>query len=432
MLYGFRMKKITFMLGVVLFLFLLWCYTSAGLTEYVYINSGIKWISLLIADFLLLIIIAQNHLRWQQYEEKMVILYLLIIVIVLYNNQNLLHGSSNFELFFISSILLLFVFTCLKEWYKPFFVMVKMGGLFYSIMTVLTFFSREFYINCVYPIFVKSDGYNLLLKCYENGFMPGFTNHYSSNAMFICVPLGFVLCNAFFNTSILKNEKKKELLIAFVMAVALLLTGKRAHIIFTIAALFLTYYIYQSNRPRGRLIKIIGVGIIVFLIFFIVAQLLPQVTNFIIRFQETSKGGDVTLGRIILSVEALSFFAENPLLGIGWDGFKYQYFLAHGIILNVHNVYVQLLCETGLIGSTVFYVFFIVNFHHCVRAFKEIRKNRVYEKERKSQQYIAMACFMQTLFLLYCTTGNPLYDTPMLFPYICACAIGMHFYREVF
>ena len=36
----------------------------------------------------------------------------------------------------------------------------------------------------------------------------------------------------------------------------------------------------------------------------------------------------------------------------------------------------------------------------------------------------------QTLFLLYCLTGNPLYDPQALFPYACSVAAGEYCIRH--
>ena len=44
---------------------------------------------------------------------------------------------------------------------------------------------------------------------------------------------------------------------------------------------------------------------------------------------------------------------------------------------------------------------------------------------------LTLSISMQTMFLLYCLTGNPLYDSQMLIPYLCSCAMGEYYILRI-
>ena len=163
-------------------------------------------------------------------------------------------------------------------------------------------------------------------------------------------------------------------------------------------------------------------------LFIIGCQFVPELANFVIRFQQTAEAGDITLGRLDNSVVAIELFKKNALFGIGWDAFKYYYQGIYGTLLNVHNVYVQVLAENGLFGAVPFYAFFIISFVRAVKYLYVLRKSRIKSSER--DLFLAISIAMQVLFLLYCLTGNPLYDQQIFYPYICAIASGEYYIRN--
>ena len=108
------------------------------------------------------------------------------------------------------------------------------------------------------------------------------------------------------------------------------------------------------------------------------------VQRIISNIQGTDVQMDVTSGRTTLWKIALSFFIEHPILGIGWGHFK-EYIPAYmGDLNNVHNNYIQLLCETGVVGFLLVMVPLVLIFRETI---KLIRVN----KKRSNREPLLMA-----------------------------------------
>ena len=128
---------------------------------------------------------------------------------------------------------------------------------------------------------------------------------------------------------------------------------------------------------------------------------------------------DVTLsGRTFLYELAFSFFKNQPFLGIGWGNYRAYtlgiFSLTSGTTFEVHNVYLQLLCETGIIGLAAFLIAVIATLVYGVKKYRGLltacdRNERFYA--------VRFGLYLQFFFLAYCMSGNPLYDYNFLITY---------------
>ena len=399
-----------------IFFFMLWAYTNAGLSSYVYPSINIKILSVLLSVVMIYCAYAHDWERKSKGFRTSDILFIMTIPVILFNNHNFEHNNYSVEIAYIALVVSYYYLSRMHFWSNQLKNMVFIGGAIFGGVTVVCYFSRSFYADLIWPLFVKNNVYNDLLINYDKGYIAGLTNHISSNGMYLAISCGFVACYLFLGR---KTLLKKVFLIMLVFA--LLLTGKRAHVLFTAGSLYLTYLVYMADKPKSRLVKGIGIILGVTVVFLIASRFVPGMDNFVEKFAETSESGDITKGRANQVYLALGLFSSNPIFGIGWDGFKYWFLTNFGVFLNVHNVYVQLLCETGILGSLVFYTLFIVEARHAVVALK--RAKCVYYDDPVLNCTTAVSCFVQFFFLLYCMTGNPLYDPPILYPYIFSCAL---------
>ena len=87
---------------------------------------------------------------------------------------------------------------------------------------------------------------------------------------------------------------------------------------------------------------------------------------------------------------------------------------------HVHCIYLQLLCETGLVGFGIFVTFFATR---LINTLSLVRKTRLTGNMQEGG-WIKFSFFIQLYFLLYGINGNPLYDIEETIMYFFAIGIS--------
>ena len=192
---------------------------------------------------------------------------------------------------------------------------------------------------------------------------------------------------------------------ALIILFGLLLTGKRAPVFFLLVCIMFLYFFESRERERfTRVLQILLITVAAFAALFLLARFTnnPAIDRIFESAQNMILSRDVEdAGRDQLWTQAMKYFHDNPWLGIGWTHFK-TLFAFRGT--HVHNIYIQLLCETGIIGFSVFVFFFVWN---IIATLKKIKDT---EPGTCECSWLMLSLFMQIYFLLYGMTGNPLYD----------------------
>lgn len=345
---------------------------------------------------------------------------LLAVPFLIFNNAALTHGLYSSTITY-ALILTLFIFGKNGDkFFLPVFKVMAFFVIFYALATIVLALMPSFYENTVIHLFVPADQISLK-RTNAMGYYAGLTSHYSHNAMFMTLGVGLfgslIMCGQF--NSVKKN--KILVMIGFILCtVVLLLTGKRGHVIFSGVSLAVAYYVYKSDKKGRRLLKIIIVFGFLIAAIYILSYFFPWLLNFIKRFNETEEAGNVYSGRDKLIALAYELFQTSPVFGIGWYRFRYihiQRMPWFTNMIHVHNVYMQLLCETGIVGFMIYMAFFIKNFYQCIRLSVAERKKKCIIP-KKFSFILSFSVFLQTFFLLYCMTGNPLYDNIIFLPYM--------------
>jgi len=279
--------------------------------------------------------------------------------------------------------------------------------------------------------------YNLIIRLFPSGLQTAITSAvrtdgsgyrgFTTNAGF-CVNYLLIGILAIISDNI--NREKwsigSKTIIAMLM-LATLFTGKRGPILFFVIALVFCYLIpARGKKKHTRFWRIfLGFSVLIILFFTFEDALadIPIFREVINTINGISGGEDVTSGRTKLYAWAIQLFLNNPIKGVGWGYFRRTVVgeITIRTTLDVHNIYLQLLCETGIIGFLIFTTIFISSwiatknaYCNCVEETKELRLWK---------PALLFSFVFQTYFILYGLTGNPLYDQFYQIIYMFCCSI---------
>ena len=242
----------------------------------------------------------------------------------------------------------------------------------------------------------------------------GYFTGFSTNAGFTAGHLAAGLFATYAVNKILPKHDNR--LIILFLLISLLLTGKRAHIVFVTISFF---FLYLSSGKRQEKIKKYGkifVAITVLVLLFILLKdylaVIPGISRIVETISSLLLGEDISNGRSRLHAWAIMQFVNHPLFGIGWGNAKLWSF---GSVLltkamDMHNVYIQLLCETGVLGFVAVCSVFLAFLTKSVKLERGIASGEIALRDERWQFLLDYALLYQVFFLLYCISGNPLYD----------------------
>ena len=347
--------------------------------------------------------------------DRLVVLSVMMLSVTLFwNNHDILHHGFFPQFYNIMIYVFLWLAHDMNEWHETFMKMMMICGIFYTVWTYICVLVPDIYNDLVYPLMAPM-GYIRDPKA-------GFTAFYSANGLYLCFGI-MAFCARFF----FDPEKEKKLIHKFLflfLLVGMLLCGKRGQFLAVIFAVAVCYYIYNSGRKNNRLLKLVIIFSSVTAALYIISLYIPDVTTIIDRFREQSLTGDVSSGRFLLWDHAWQLFLQKPLFGHGWRFFRYSAFTL--MDYDVHNVFLQLLTEVGIIGSLPFYAFITGNLISAVKLLAKMRKSG---KQEEGTALTALSVMYEVFFAGICMTGTALYQVECMFVYFACCGI-VYFYKR--
>lgn len=416
----FVVKKDTLVYVLSFTILILYAFTT-GLAPIIY-RSGFLLYGTFILAIILLFLATSKFRKNSKFTSNEFFSMLIIVLIVFNNNANIRNGAYEQLFFSITFYLVFILINRSQDWIKIVLSIVYPIGMFYAAATYFFRLNSEAYYSIVVPLFSNYTSAYQQNYAYLNGFMNGFTPNSAINAFYIICSIGIVMSSLIAGDN--KNKLIKIGLIIF-LAGAILMTGKRAHLMFAIVAIILVYFMSNKKNVLNKYFNFLIIGIAAIIVFIIASQHFPSLLSVFNKFEMQSNEGRIDSGRFVMWTQAFDFFKSHFFFGLGWDGFKYSYGALFGSTLNVHNVYIQLITEMGVIGSLPFFAFFINTIRHTIKALKHVCEINKNTDEKIS---LVFAFFINIFFLLYGLTGNPLYDATTLFMYLVSCAIGESFY----
>ena len=375
--------------------------------------SNIIFVVIVILLNYLLLIIKSSH-----YDITHNLPWILVcLAVVITSKQNILNGQLYWVLLYFSLTVSLITLSNSSQWIERsigFFQKIILVHVFATI--ILFIFSPYLYSAIMLPFWNGKLPGGAGIRSIEDAYKAGISNHYSSNGNYCAI--SFVIYGTNWIVSTNKKKKNHNLKICIISLLALLLTTKRAHLIFSIATLLFIYYLYLRGNKISKLFYILFVAIIILSLFFILSDFVPVITEVLDRFTEQD---DISNGRFAYWSQAIDIFKEHKLFGIGW--LQYSYFNIDGT--GAHNCYIQLLCETGIIGFSIFIFAILFSFISSIKLFDKIR-NLNDEIEIK---LLSISIGIQLFVILYCFTGNCFYDFTVIIYYLSLMISHALFYK---
>jgi O-antigen ligase len=182
--------------------------------------------------------------------------------------------------------------------------------------------------------------------------VPSFLNYSNSLAGYLNLVLPFALAGCFLGK---ENWKRLSAWTVGLGTVTLACTQSVGGLVAFSCVIVAAAYAFIKSRPRRALLL---VGVLVFALGFYAARETLNPAHV-----EASVGYDAGT-RLILWDTAWNLFVHSPIIGVGWGNFVEIYgsylssfpWIPPGVF-EAHNIYLQFLAETGVVGFTVFFLF---------------------------------------------------------------------------
>lgn len=293
------------------------------------------------------------------------------------------------------------------DWKKIFINTTYLFSFIHLFFTILQFMIPNLVMN-INSYLLSPINYSMNLSLLKLGAYAGITAQTAINAFYISI---FIIIT--FSNILLNNEKKiKNLFLLFLGLFGLLITAKRGFILFVIIIMFILYLVV-TLKNRKQIIKYIFVFLSIVIIINMIITKIPEARAVFNKMEQLENSGDISNGREILWSKTMNIFNHNKIFGIGLGTIKYQ------IGEYSHNVYLQLLAETGIIGFSTYLLAIIYSFICTV---KNIKNPLIFKT--KEYYYSIISLSFQVLYLLYSFTGNPYYNPIFIVMYFISLAMN--------
>lgn len=266
------------------------------------------------------------------------------------------------------------------------------------ICTLLYNFYPDLIINLNKSI-LNSGAYSHNALQHWQGLNPGITDDYGFNAFCNLMFCGLMI------TKVLINKKIKfiDIILLIASIIAMIIIGKRGHLLCLAVGVIICFLLAFNKMPlKKRIMIIIGVILIGFATYYIALQI-PATEILIKRLEQSQTTSGMLNGREGIYNFEIKKFKENMFLGIGIRGLG-SYGVGDG-----HNIYLQLLCETGIICAL--FIFFQLLYNY-IKSFK------IYYKNVEYRNLFMYSIFVQTFFLVNGITENTFFVESILIYYL--------------
>lgn len=372
------------------------------------------------------------------------LLVLEMVVIIMFFAKKLMNKITGLQLLWIVSTLYTILNTRTFTYYTIYYIINTLIGLmvlicverdscdlfydsfrffvFFGVFAGLTSVLEVFSPNTIISLFSALSPGKLpdIYSFLRNGRYLGITNYvwYTSLMLFVG---GSYIFSDFSNS---KRKRKAFYLFALlVLLIAVFLSGSRSGILLFPIIAGLSYG--ERNTVKSILL-VSGLLCIAYLVVMYSNSSLRIVIALQNMFTKVISGDVIDARRASLRELAVSLFQTHKLFGIGWYEFRYYSNSVMDNYYHVHNLYYQLLCENGIIGTAII---------ACPWAITLVRTARFLFKQKNQKQErtyrIAKFCFMiQIYFYVASIVHVTLFDGPTVLLFYIICGISLTCIRQ--
>ncbi len=344
------------------------------------------------------------------------------IMVLFYQIMNYACAKSYFMLYVLFALLIFFPIDKEELWnltlntMKTMAVICAIGVFVHLFLPAI----HEFIVS----IYLNQEALKYIDSYVEKGYYSGFLHQVGDAAFYITI--GIIV------TIFSDGKKLSKIALIVFLTLALLLLGKRSVFVFLLIALLVTFVLL--GKKGAKVIRLLSALVIGFIVLVIIRQLSMSLSDvkLFAKLADTFKfieAGDISgllesSGRESLYDLAMKLYQENSWFGIGWNEFVRIVSDRQGVITSVHNIYLQLLCETGIVGLTAFLIGAITSLIMSLTNQGLIYKYKGNDKEKYSRMY-AITVTGQIFFILFCFVENPIYNENCLIFYFFAVLLSM-------
>lgn len=374
------------------------------LTHFIYVDFSI---SQPIALFIMLVVCAINILcnkgilcvHW----SKLIILFIGSVMLIFFSlpNSRKAYDTMLFVPAIVMGMILIAMEPSDNQIFKS-FKLIKIGSALIAVYVIFCKIFPDLYLNVIIPhlsIEVQTRGRSLVESGRYGVPLGGsivFADYVFSLSLFI------ILADYLVNRWDFKKKIENFILI-ILLIVAIFFEGRRGEAITAFITIAIQAFCTLHTRRKcdfSKILKSIIVLTIVLIVIIFILVLNGAVDRFILLYEGLSNNAkgistDITTGRTVLWDFASDQFILNPIIGIGWGNYEYK---SNEMVLDfAHNNYLQILCETGVIGFALitFPIVFIF-----IKTKQLLHKIKLDTTSNEIKIFCSISFAIQTYFLI--------------------------------
>lgn len=318
--------------------------------------------------------------------------------------------TTQYLLIYISGTALIFSRVCDDEFVSAFCSIVKIAGICNAIAIVLSPVVPELVSSVVSIVYYPLAPAGTLARTSADiarGVYYGFCGEKSIAAFIMALSLNIYICEYY----LFEKLPKKKILACIILFVGLMMTGKRMEFLVPIIFFLLLFILVRRN---SKILKFAGILLVATIALFILPIVFPQTELVLNRFLDSGADTIIT-GREIIWNYAFEMFENNPVIGAGYGSFN-DYISSTNFVIptgekywgyHVHSVYVQVLCECGIIGCIIWGFCYVGSYIRGLWS--------VYFRPERIGMNLYVSLAILSLIVWYGLSGNTIFEFSQLY-----------------